>query len=88
MLSETDVLTRDILEKYWDEVLAAHGPLRAIGVNLTAPLLNPGTASLMAFMPLYLVATFLKCQQCSSCCRPNERKWDKGGVCLYEEGSQ
>jgi Fe-S-cluster containining protein len=85
MFSETDSLTRDNLEKYWDEVLATHGRLRAIGVNLTAPLSSPGTASLMAFMPLYLVATFLKCQQCSSCCRPNERKWDKGIVLSREE---
>lgn len=85
MPSNAGILTRDSLEKYWDEVLAAHGPLRAIGVNLTAPLSNPGTASLMAFIPLYLVATFLKCRQCSSCCRPNERKWDKGILLSREE---
>ncbi len=85
MLPETSILSTEKLAGYWDEVLAAHGSLRAIGVNLTAPLSNPGTASLMAFMPLYLVATFLKCQQCSSCYRPNERKWDKGIVLSREE---
>lgn len=85
MPSETGILSTEKLASYWDEVLAAHGSLRAIGVNLTAPLSNPGTASLMAFMPLYLVATFLKCQQCSSCCRPNERKWDKGILLSRQE---
>lgn len=41
--------------------------------------------SLGAFLPLYLLSNFLKCQQCARCCKPNERKWDKGVILTKEE---
>jgi Fe-S-cluster containining protein len=44
-----------------------------------------GSRSLGAFLPLYLVASFLKCQHCGNCCRPNQRQWDKGVVLSKEE---
>jgi Fe-S-cluster containining protein len=39
----------------------------------------------MSFLPLYLVSSFLKCQQCGQCCRPNERHWDRGVVLSRDE---
>jgi len=84
-----DVLTREGLESYWDEVAGEHGTNRAIGVNLATPVdlinSNPGVASFMAFLPLYIVATFHKCQRCGSCCRPNFRAWDRGVILSREE---
>lgn len=41
----------------------------------------------MAFLPLYLVATFHQCQRCGNCCRPNYRKWDKGIILSRQEAS-
>ena len=88
VVPEAGVVTKEGLERYWDEVMNTHGPTRTIGVNLTAPFgdtQNPGIASLMVFLPQYIVATFLKCQECSSCCRPNIRKWDKGVILSRDE---
>ncbi len=89
VVSEDGIITKDILESRWDEVIDSYGPTPVIGVDLTVPVFgdgsSPSTASLMTFLPLYLVATFLRCQKCSSCCRPNIRKWDKGIILTREE---
>ena len=84
-----EVLTRESLESYWDQVAREHGTGRAIGINLVTPIdlihSNPGVASFMAFLPLYMVATFHKCQRCGACCRPNFRAWDKGVILSRDE---
>ena len=87
-MDDRERLTREILEERWDRAIAEHGAKRLIGVNL--PAFNRATASpaewsLMSFLPLYLVSSFLKCQQCGQCCRPNERHWDRGVVLSRDE---
>ncbi|MDV2989116.1 MAG: YkgJ family cysteine cluster protein [Dehalogenimonas sp.] len=85
---EPELLTREILEDRWDRALAEHGTSRIIGVNLPAfnrQTASPAEWSLMSFLPLYLVSSFLKCQQCGQCCRPNERHWDRGVVLSRDE---
>ncbi|MEN8615347.1 YkgJ family cysteine cluster protein [Dehalogenimonas sp. THU2] len=81
-------LTRFELEKNWDEEAARNGVERIMGISsLRFNKSNPfwGQGKLMDFLPLYLVARFLKCQQCSRCCRPNFLYWDKGVVLSREE---
>ncbi len=78
----TTEVTKEILERRWDEVAAQSGLRSVMGVDLLTPESspNPGAASLTAFLPLYIVAAFHLCQRCGACCRPNYRKWDKGIV--------
>lgn len=86
--NETETVSRETLERYWDEVISAHGPARTIGVNMMAPFgdrQSLSTNSLMVFLPLYLVTSFLNCRGCGSCCKPNARKWDKGIILTREE---
>lgn len=80
--------TRLELEKNWDDEVARNGIERIMGISsLRFNKSNPfwGQGKLMDFLPLYLVARFLKCQQCSRCCRPNFLYWDKGVVLSREE---
>ncbi len=87
-VNETETVSRETLESFWDEVMSAHGPTRTIGVNMMAPfgdMPGPSATSLMFFLPLYIVASFLKCQGCGSCCKPNIRKWDKGIILTKQE---
>lgn len=83
------IVTRDMLARRWDEVLDTYGPTRAMGVDLAVPMpgdgSDPRATSLMAFLPLYLVATFHKCQKCGNSCRQNYRQWDRGVVLSREE---
>lgn len=86
--NETETVSRESLESYWDKVMATRSPTRTIGVNMMAPFgdrRGPSTNSLMVFLPLYLVANFLNCRGCGSCCKPNARKWDKGIILTREE---
>lgn len=86
VVPEAGVVTREGLERYWVKFMNTYGPNRTIGLDFTAlfdgtP--SPSTASLMEFLPLYLVNTFLKCQKCGSCCRPVSR-WRGKGVALVK----
>ncbi|APV43699.1 Fe-S-cluster containining protein [Dehalogenimonas formicexedens] len=87
IFSNGSIVTSDELERHWDEIAVSTELKSVMGLDLLTPESspNPSSASLMAFLPLYIVATFHKCRQCGNCCRPNYRKWDKGVVLSRQE---
>ena len=86
------ILKRNELAEYWEQVKKTRNSDLVLGVNLPAPhqvkVKSIKEAAFLYFLPMYLVATFLKCQGCGKCCRRlNDRVWDRGVVLSREEAA-
>jgi len=63
----------------------------AILVFQQAPIINNSDSNSRSFLTalsLYLVVSFLECQKCGKCCRPNDHKWDRGIILTRDEAIQ
>ncbi|WP_076003489.1 YkgJ family cysteine cluster protein [Dehalogenimonas formicexedens] len=84
-------LTEALLEQNWDSELTRHGNKRIIGIprlRFNTSCADKADKAFIDFIPLYLVASFLKCERCGQCCRPNYLSWDLGVTISDAEAAQ
>ena len=88
VVSKDSYGAREILERNWGDVIDTNDPTSTIEVNIEITFRNTQYSQnnfLMEFLPLYLSTTFLKCQKCGNCCRPDSKWRGKGAVLSKEE---